>query len=98
MSDNLNNADQSIQTVDRQSLIDKIIKLQRINVKKAEKIDFLEEHVRSLVEELQKKTKIIQNYILVKNCDAMSTNERDKNKVVSKSTVALVYAMPVKAA
>ncbi|XP_051174057.1 coiled-coil domain-containing protein 186 isoform X2 [Leptopilina boulardi] len=80
LSDNSNSADNSIQSVDRQSLIEKIIKMQKINVKKAEKIDFLEEHVRSLVAELQKKTKIIQNYILVENFDAMSTNERDRNK------------------
>ncbi|XP_043479593.1 coiled-coil domain-containing protein 186-like isoform X2 [Leptopilina heterotoma] len=80
LSDNSNSADHSIQSVDRQSLIEKIIKLQKINVKKAEKIDFLEEHVQSLVAELQKKAKIIQNYILVENFDAMSTNERDRNK------------------
>lgn len=81
MSDNSNSADHSIQSVDRQSLMEKIIKLQEINVKKAEKIDFLEEHVQSLVAELQKKEKIIKNYILVENFDAMSTNERDRNKV-----------------
>lgn len=80
LSDNSNSADHSIQSVDRQSLMEKIIKLQEINVKKAEKIDFLEEHVQSLVAELQKKEKIIKNYILVENFDAMSTNERDRNK------------------
>ncbi|XP_033215056.1 coiled-coil domain-containing protein 186 isoform X2 [Belonocnema kinseyi] len=80
LSDHSNCVEHSINSVDRQSLIDKIIKMQKINVKKAEKIDFMEEHVKSLVEELQKKTKIIQNYILVENFDAMSNNERDKNK------------------
>lgn len=67
--------------LDKQALIERVIKLQRINVKRAEKLDFLEEHARVLVTELQKKTKIIQNYILNENFDAMGSNERDRYKV-----------------
>ncbi|XP_057328872.1 coiled-coil domain-containing protein 186 isoform X2 [Microplitis mediator] len=66
--------------LDKQALIERVIKLQRINVKRAEKLDFLEEHTRVLVTELQKKTKIIQNYILNENFDAMGSNERDRYK------------------
>ena len=55
--------------------------MQKINVRRAEKLDFLEEHSRTLVAELQKKTKIIQNYILHENFDAMGSNERDRHKV-----------------
>jgi len=65
----------------KQVLIDRIIKLQKINVKRAEKLDFLEEHTQTLVEELQKKTKIIQNYVLHQNFGALACNERDKYKV-----------------
>ncbi|XP_066582391.1 coiled-coil domain-containing protein 186-like isoform X2 [Prorops nasuta] len=74
------NGDQIVLEPSRQSLIDRIIKLQKINVRRAEKLDFLEEHTRTLVEELQKKTKIIQNYILHENFDAMGSNDRDRHK------------------
>ncbi|XP_044581320.1 coiled-coil domain-containing protein 186 isoform X2 [Cotesia glomerata] len=66
--------------LDKQALVDRVIKLQRVNVKRAEKLDFLEEHTRVLVAELQKKTKIIQNYVLSESFDAMGSNERDKYK------------------
>ncbi|XP_012223740.2 coiled-coil domain-containing protein 186 isoform X1 [Linepithema humile] len=64
----------------KQVLMDRIIKLQKINVKRAEKLDFLDEHTQTLVEELQKKTKIIQNYILNQNFGALTCNERDRHK------------------
>lgn len=83
LSDNSINGDQSIQPTEpsRQLLIDRIIKLQESNARKAEKLDFFEEHTRILVEELQKKKKIIQTYILHENIGAMGGNERDKYKV-----------------
>ncbi|XP_012172476.1 coiled-coil domain-containing protein 186 isoform X3 [Bombus terrestris] len=82
LSDNSINGDQSIQPTEpsRQLLIDRIIKLQESNARKAEKLDFFEEHARILVEELQKKKKIIQTYILHENIGAMGGNERDKYK------------------
>lgn len=57
--------------------------MQRINVRRAEKLDFLEEHSRALVIELQRKTKIIQNYIMKENSDTMGNNDRDKYKVIN---------------
>ncbi|XP_031773893.1 coiled-coil domain-containing protein 186 isoform X3 [Apis florea] len=82
LSDNNVNGDQNIQLTEpsRQLLIDRIIKLQESNARKAEKLDFFEEHTRILVEELQKKKRIIQNYILHENIGAMGNNERDKYK------------------
>ncbi|XP_012267065.2 intracellular protein transport protein USO1 isoform X1 [Athalia rosae] len=82
ISDNSNSGDHVLQTVepDRQALIDRIVKLQKTRVKQAEKLDFLEEHTKTLVNELQKKSKIIKNYILHENPDAMGSNERDRNK------------------
>ncbi|RLU15187.1 hypothetical protein DMN91_012181 [Ooceraea biroi] len=81
LSDNNSNGDH-IHSVEpsKQVLIDRIIKLQKINVKRAEKLDFLEEHTQTLVEELQKKTKIIQNYVLHQNFGALTCNERDRHK------------------
>ncbi|XP_017886485.1 coiled-coil domain-containing protein 186-like isoform X2 [Ceratina calcarata] len=64
----------------KQALIDRIIKLQESNARKAEKLDFFEEHTRILVEELQKKKRIIQNYILHEDIGAMGGNDRDKYK------------------
>ncbi|XP_076758547.1 coiled-coil domain-containing protein 186 [Xylocopa sonorina] len=83
LSDNSVNGDQNIQPTEpsKQVLIDRIIKLQESNARKAEKLDFFEEHTRILVEELQKKKRIIQNYILHENIGAMGGNERDKYKV-----------------
>ncbi|KAF3422608.1 hypothetical protein E2986_04229 [Frieseomelitta varia] len=82
LSDNSNNGDQSTRPIEpsRQLLIDRIIKLQESNAKKAEKLDFFEEHARILLEELQKKKKIIQTYILHENIGAMGGSERDKYK------------------
>lgn len=65
----------------KQVLMDRIIKLQKINVKRAEKLDFFEEHTQTLIEEIKKKEKIIQNYILHQNFGALACNERDKYKV-----------------
>ncbi|XP_044018061.1 coiled-coil domain-containing protein 186 isoform X2 [Aphidius gifuensis] len=66
--------------LDKNSLIEKILKMQRVNVKRAEKIDFLEENSRAQLAELQKKNKIIQNYILHENFDAMGNSESDRYK------------------
>lgn len=61
--------------------MDRIIKLQDINVKRAEKLDFFKEHTQILLKNIQKKEKIIQNYILHQNFGALACNERDKHKV-----------------
>ena len=44
----------------KEKLLDYVVRLQKINVKQAEKLDFMEEHSNSLIEELQKRNKIIQ--------------------------------------
>lgn len=64
----------------RQALIERIVKLQRENAKAVEKIDFLEEHARTLVEELQKKSKVLQSYILREEAGALSSSSMDLNK------------------
>lgn len=65
---------------DRQALIERIVKLQRSNARYSEKIDFLEENTRQLVSELQKKTKVLQSYILREEAGALSSGSMDHNK------------------
>ncbi|XP_070511664.1 coiled-coil domain-containing protein 186 isoform X2 [Cardiocondyla obscurior] len=81
LSDNNINSDH-INSIDlnNQVLMDRIIKLQNINVKRAEKLDFFKGHTQVLLEDIQKKEKIIQNYILQQNFGALTCNERDKHK------------------
>lgn len=89
LSDNNANSDHinSIE-LDKQVLMERIIKLQNVNVKRAEKLDFLKEHTQTLLEDIQNKEKIIQNkekiiqnYILHQNIGALTCNERDRYKV-----------------
>ncbi|XP_072397249.1 coiled-coil domain-containing protein 186-like [Diabrotica undecimpunctata] len=80
----LNVSDRSVDrpntTIDQQTLIEHIVKLQKISAKKSEKIDFLEEHVNTLVIELQKKSKLLQGYILREQKTSNSI-KKDSNKV-----------------
>ena len=57
------------------------MKLQRENAKRAEKLDFMEEHSQVLVSELQKKTRLIQNFIMKMPAGALSSESMDQNKV-----------------
>ncbi|KAJ8961976.1 hypothetical protein NQ314_005757 [Rhamnusium bicolor] len=66
--------------IDKQTLIEHIVKLQRISAKKSEKLDFLEEHVNTLVTELQKKSKLLQNYVLREQSGTLTSNTMDNNK------------------
>ncbi|RWS13920.1 hypothetical protein B4U79_12622 [Dinothrombium tinctorium] len=66
--------------LDKQMLIYKFIKLQKTLAKRQEKIDFLEEHNHQLLEEMKKKTKLIQYYILREETGALTTNKMDENK------------------
>ncbi|XP_018561678.1 coiled-coil domain-containing protein 186 [Anoplophora glabripennis] len=66
--------------IDKQALIEHIVKLQRISAKKSEKLDFLEEHVNTLVAELQRKSKLLQNYILREQAGTLTSNSMDSNK------------------
>ena len=59
-------------SLDRQMLIERIVRLQQIHAKKNEKIDFLSEHVHQLVAELQKKQRLIQHYIMREESGALA--------------------------
>ena len=62
-------------------LVDKIVKLQRTLARKQEKIEFMEEHVSTMLEEMKKKNKLIQNYILKTESGALVSSKMDENKV-----------------
>lgn len=42
---------------DKQKMIEKIVKLQKLNARKNEKLDFCQDHISQLIEEIQKKTR-----------------------------------------
>lgn len=44
--------------VDKQMLIEKIVKLQRTNARKSEKMEFMEDHINQLLEEIRKKSRL----------------------------------------
>lgn len=88
-------ADPIIQ-VDKQKLIQKIVSLQKMIVKKRERIEFLEEHNNQLTEEMKKKTRIIQNYILREEAGALTTNDMDTYKVKTKFQLNTINSKSIK--
>ena len=54
--------------VDKAMLIERIVRLQKAHARKHEKIEFMEDHIKQLVEEIRKKTK----YVLLWQCDLWS--------------------------
>lgn len=75
------------QEPDKQVLIERLVKLQRENAKKAEKLDFMEEHSQVLTAELQKKTRLIQSFVMKMPAGALSSESMEQNKAdVAKRT------------
>uniref|UniRef100_T1GH93 Uncharacterized protein n=1 Tax=Megaselia scalaris TaxID=36166 RepID=T1GH93_MEGSC len=61
-------------------LIDRILRLQKAAVRQTEKIDFLENHTMSLVAELQKKSKLVQYYMIRDQAGALTSLKSDQHK------------------
>uniref|UniRef100_A0A0L8GBH4 Coiled-coil domain-containing protein 186 n=1 Tax=Octopus bimaculoides TaxID=37653 RepID=A0A0L8GBH4_OCTBM len=68
--------------VDKQVLIERIVKLQKAHARKNDKIEFMEDHINHLVDEIQKKKRIIQNYALREETGVLSTDYMDINKAI----------------
>ena len=68
---------------ERSALLEKMIRVQRDNAKKSEKIDFLEEHVHDLTAELKKKNRILQHYLVKQETGSLSSEASDRHKVLS---------------
>uniref|UniRef100_A0A673XCF5 Coiled-coil domain containing 186 n=1 Tax=Salmo trutta TaxID=8032 RepID=A0A673XCF5_SALTR len=66
--------------VDKAVLVERIVRLQKSHARKQEKIEFMEDHIKQLVEEIRKKTKIIQSYVLREESGALSSEASDFNK------------------
>ncbi|CAG5083547.1 Oidioi.mRNA.OKI2018_I69.PAR.g10404.t1.cds [Oikopleura dioica] len=56
--------DYGLSNIDKKELIHRLVENQKVNVKRNEKIDFLNDHVSQLTEELKKKTKLLQSFML----------------------------------
>uniref|UniRef100_A0A1I7UFD0 Coiled-coil domain-containing protein 110 n=1 Tax=Caenorhabditis tropicalis TaxID=1561998 RepID=A0A1I7UFD0_9PELO len=69
----------------QQIMIDKIVILQRKLARRTEKCEFLEEHVRQCLEELQKKTKIIQHFALREEASLLMPSEGSLEKLFASS-------------
>jgi len=66
---------------DTQTLVEKIVKLQRACARRQEKLDFFEEHVQQLLVEIKKKNKVITHYVLSLESGALVSEESDLHKV-----------------
>ncbi|KRZ74776.1 putative -like protein, partial [Trichinella papuae] len=64
-----------------QLMIEKIVKLQRALARRNEKIEFLEEHMKSLFHEIRKKTKIIQSYVIREEAGMLTSATFDLKKL-----------------
>ena len=54
-------------------LIERIVRLQKAHARKNEKIEFMEDHIKQLVEEIRKKTKyVFFSFLCVYGCARFS--------------------------
>jgi len=81
---------------DRQMLIERIVRLQQLHAKKSEKIDFLNEHTESLVEELKKKQRIVEHYILREEAGILApAKSRERLNRVKSNALTLDLSMEI---
>ncbi|CAF2134446.1 unnamed protein product [Rotaria magnacalcarata] len=89
----------NIVDIDRQKLIDKLLKQQKLLVRRNEKIEFLNDHIQLLTQDLQNKRKIIQTYAMNEDSFMYTSAESDsirqqlanKNRNNSSSLMATLY-------
>lgn len=72
---------------ERSALFEKMVRVQRDNARKSEKIDFLEEHVQDLLAEVKKKNRILQFYFAKEDAGSMASEASDRHKVSQTSRV-----------
>jgi hypothetical protein len=70
------------QVPDSHVLVEKIVKLQRTLARKQEKLEFMEDHISTMLEEMKKKNRLIQHYILQEESGTLSSASMDENKVL----------------
>merc|ERR1719348_2095641 len=64
----------------QQLLVEKIVKLQKNCARRQEKLDILEEHISQLMNEIKKKNRIIQSYVMNIEPGALISEESDIHK------------------
>lgn len=76
------NSSTLFQTLDHEKtvLVEKICQLKRTIARREEKLEFYEGHSQQLLEDLKKKSRIIQNYIMRDQAGALATPEADAHK------------------
>ncbi|KAF1661777.1 hypothetical protein FQA23_0008314, partial [Aptenodytes patagonicus] len=71
----------SFPEVDKSVLVERILRLQKAHARKNEKMEFMEDHIKQLVEEIRKKNKVCSDYILREEAGTLSSEASDFNKV-----------------
>ncbi|XP_017043467.1 coiled-coil domain-containing protein 186 [Drosophila ficusphila] len=73
---------QELQAVpSKKVLVERILRLQQATARQTERIEFLENHTAALVAEVQKKSKVVQHYMLRdQTAGALTTSRSDQNK------------------
>ena len=66
--------------IDKHKLIDKLVKQQKLLVRRNEKIEFLNDHIQLLTQDLQNKRRIIQSYAMNEDGFMYTSNESDSVK------------------
>ncbi|XP_026725613.1 coiled-coil domain-containing protein 186 [Trichoplusia ni] len=72
--------DIQVREPDRQTLIERIVSLQRAAARRAERCEFLEEHSRQLTAELRAKARLLRHLLCELPAGAVSSSQRDANK------------------
>ncbi|XP_045505730.1 coiled-coil domain-containing protein 186 isoform X3 [Colias croceus] len=71
---------------DRQTLIERIVQLQRAAARRAERCEFLEEHSRQLTHELRGKARLLRHLLASLPAGAVASQNSDRNKVRDRQT------------
>lgn len=81
LNPNFASSSEIAQQLDKSVLLNKILSLQQQLAKLRSRVEFLEEHNQTLLEDIKKKSKLIQNFILREEAGALSSNDLDAFKV-----------------
>ncbi|XP_075989273.1 coiled-coil domain-containing protein 186 [Anticarsia gemmatalis] len=72
--------DIQVREPDRQTLIERIVSLQRAAARRAERCEFLEEHSKQLTQELRAKARVLRHLLCELPAGAVAGSHRDDNK------------------
>ena len=67
--------------IDKQKLVEKIVKLQKAHARKNEKMELMEEQIKALLVDVGRKDKVIQHYALKEETGSISTEQSDNIKM-----------------